>query len=600
MDPSLIVFGIRALVRLSKAGADSYSQYARDKAVLIPTLQFPPFDKDDFIVDVLLEADQVWRLREGGPLAQYWNGSEPDPKVPGSREALYLAAVQAFAERQAVGKNILPQRGIEVAGEVLITQWAKGQGPVGPVGRFVLTLADVALEYVGANPSVLGIGGNGEKLIGALAANLAQMIPDDAADFGPKSQFTERLLGIVLHAGLDALARHPDALVKSDHMEQLIRNVVVPVAAALPTDLSEQARWHDVVEVLMGPAARAAVETVVSNPRAFLGAEFDPSNAIGAVTQAVFQQTQQLGLRDVFSEVGWLGIYKAALGVVADRPELFVGDGSAARDAVARELIAGMAGTLRDASPPFGGDLGADLVGALREVVRVDGPRFATGPWQQEAVTLVGQIVGALDGDASVGARKILAQPQLLELARMLIGRAAGSPGIVSGGRTDAGALATALAREMAADGGGAMAASDWLAVADVVAQDVFANPGRLFPAANGGDAPGLGIVEDLVGAATADRGKGGVLFGATLREAIVIAVHAATGNASGSGKNRDAVKQLAQRLCEQVLAQQGRLGSKEWLWLFRSLVGGALETGQVGELGEQQISQLLAGGGPT
>jgi hypothetical protein len=589
-------------VRLSHAGADSYSQYARDKAVLVPTLQFPPWDEDDFIVDVLLEADQVWRLREGGPLARYWTGSEPDPTVPGAREALYLAAVQAFAERQAASKKILPERGAEVAGELLIAQWAKGEGPVGPIGRFVLTLADVALEYVGANPGILGIGGSGEKLIGAIAANLAQMIPDDATEFGPKSQLTQRLLGIVLHAGLEALGRHPDAFMKSDHLEQLVRNMVVPVVQALPADLSEQARWRDVVEALLGPAARAAVDTVASNPRAFLGAEFDPGNALGAVTEALFQETQGLGLREVFSEAGWLAIYKATLGVAAERPELFAGEGGEARDAVARDLIAGVAGTLRGAPPPFGGDLGAQLVGALLEVVRVDGPRFATGPWQQDAVALVSQVVSGLEpalaGSRSDRLRTTLSQGQLLELACTIVRQAARAPGIAGSGGSQAGTLAGALARAMAADTSGAMASSDWLAVADVVAQDVFANPGRLVASTNGSGAPGLAIVEDLIGVAAADRAKGGVLFGPTLREAVVIAVHAATGNAAGASKHREAVKQLVERLCERVGAADGRLGSKEWLWLFRSLVGGALESGQVGELADARLAQLLAGGG--
>jgi hypothetical protein len=84
----------------------------------------------------------------------------------------------------------------------------------------VSVLADVALEFVGANPSVLGVGGNGEKLIGAFAANLAEMVPDDADARGPRSQFAEQVVGIVLRAGLDALSRHPDTVVGSQHLRQ--------------------------------------------------------------------------------------------------------------------------------------------------------------------------------------------------------------------------------------------------------------------------------------------------------------------------------------------------------------------------------------------
>ena len=50
--------------------------------------------------------------------------------------------------------------------------------------------------------------------------------------------------------------------------------------------------------------------------------------------------------------------------------------------------------------------------------------------------------------------------------------------------------------------------------------------------------------------------------------------------------------------LAERVRATPGRLGSKEFLWLFRSLLGDVLETGTVGELGDARLTQLLAGGG--
>src|SRR5215475_5611390 len=143
MDPTLIIFGIRAFVRLSRAGADAYAQYARDKKILLPTLKFPLLDDIDFIRTELLDPNQAWRVAANGPLAEYWSQElkRPDPAIPGATEAVYLVAVQVFAERAAKAKLLLPERGKEVAGEALIAQWATGAGPVGPVSRFALTLA---------------------------------------------------------------------------------------------------------------------------------------------------------------------------------------------------------------------------------------------------------------------------------------------------------------------------------------------------------------------------------------------------------------------------------------------------------------------------
>ena len=47
--------------------------------------------------------------------------------------------------------------------KLLVGQWATGKGPVTPESRVVLALADVALEYVGLAPQVLGIGGIGSN-----------------------------------------------------------------------------------------------------------------------------------------------------------------------------------------------------------------------------------------------------------------------------------------------------------------------------------------------------------------------------------------------------------------------------------------------------
>ena len=611
MDPALIVFGIRAFVRLSRAGADAYAQYARDKAVLVPQLRFPQLDDIDFIRSELLDPNQVWRISPNGPLAAYWAArlNRPDPNVRGSTEALYLAAVQVFAERAAQAQQLLPERGREIAGELLIAQWATGAGPVGPVSRFALTLADVAFEFVGANPSILGAGGNGEKLIGAVASNLAEMIPDDAASFGPQSQFAERLLGLFLRAGLDTLARHPDALVSGEHLQQLVQTTLPPLVQALPTELSQQSRWRDVAEALIGPAASAAVGTIAANPGAFLGREFDPDNAIGALTQALLKQASALGLREQFSEAGWIGLYRAALGVAAERPELFTGQGTRTTEQIARDLLANIAATLRGAPPPFDRDLGADLTAVALETLRTQGRRFLapSAPWEQGVMVLVADVVTglatALRDPQTLALRGPLSRGQLMAFARIFIEQAAQTPGIIGGERSELQALVAGVAQVMASDQHLLLSPDDWLAVAAVAAQEALANPQRLFPVGSGTVAAlGTALMSDLLAVAAADRNDGGrdtggVLFGATLREALTMTLRAAAGNAAAISAHREVVKALAQTLCTLVRAQPARLGSKEWLCLFRGLLGQAFEQGTVGALSDQRIAHILAGG---
>ena len=121
-----------------------------------------------------------------------WKGIGPLPSDPRHREILRQAALQIDAELKAQDHGHLPEVGAEVAGGALIKQWSESAEPVPPWARLALTMADVALEFVAAKPTVLGIGSNGEKLIGAFADNLAELIPDDIELFGVKRQFSER------------------------------------------------------------------------------------------------------------------------------------------------------------------------------------------------------------------------------------------------------------------------------------------------------------------------------------------------------------------------------------------------------------------------
>ncbi len=88
----------------------------------------------------------------------------------------------------------------------MIAQWEKSKRPVGPYNRVMITMADVALEFAAIDPSLFGIEGRAEPVIKALAINLADLIPDDTNDLGPKNILGDQLAGIFLRAALKALS----------------------------------------------------------------------------------------------------------------------------------------------------------------------------------------------------------------------------------------------------------------------------------------------------------------------------------------------------------------------------------------------------------
>src|SRR5262249_55947654 len=214
MDPELIFFAIRSLIRLGREGAAAIDQYERDKAALFPNGISAGFARVAFITEAFIPAHQ--ELLQRDPLIKLWRDNAPAPEIPGAEDTLFAMAVQLKAN-DAKAASSSPQRAVAIGGAVMIKQWARGTGPLSPLARIALTIADIGLDFVGTNPSVLG-GGSSAKLLGSLAANLSELIPDDGEQFGPKTQFAERVIGIFLRAGLTTLSEqsgqflHHDAL----------------------------------------------------------------------------------------------------------------------------------------------------------------------------------------------------------------------------------------------------------------------------------------------------------------------------------------------------------------------------------------------------
>jgi hypothetical protein len=608
MDPTLIVFAIRAVLRVGRAGTQAFNQYERDREALLPTLRQVDFTEDEFI-ETTLRTHATSRLKDATDLGHFWSGIGPLPSDSRAKETLRQAALQIDAALKAQDHGYLPELGAEVAGGALIKQWSESQEPVPPWARVALTMADVALEFFAAKPSVLGIGGNGEKLIGAFAGNLAALIPDDGEEFGLKRQFGERLVEIMLRAGLETLSEHSGLVLQQEHLQQLVREALPPLIEALPTDISEQSQWRDVVEALLGLTAQAALTVLAANPRTYFGRAFDPGQALGTVTQALLKQASAMGLRDQFSDAGLLALFHSVAQVAAERPELFLDRPDSTGEKIAAALFAKVAETLKNASPPFNTDLGIDLVVAALDILRTNVPGFLDPqqPWEAMAATAAQQVIqGLQDGFKTRGLsslHQLLSQRQLSELGRIFLTQVSKTPQMVVGDRLELQAIVQGVAEAMAQDTDRLLTPDDWLRLAEVAAGEAVANPGRLFKLAPStpGDAVGTVLIHGLLAVATAElqsggRDAGGVLFGDTLREAMVIALHAASGNAKAVLQNQQALQQLALHLSDLVRREPGRFGSKEWLMLYRRLVPRVLGEGPI-TLTEPLITEILAGG---
>jgi hypothetical protein len=68
---------------------------------------------------------------------------------------------------------------------------------------------------------LFGVGGSGERLIGALARSLTDIVPDDMEET-PRNTLGQRLATSFLQAGLGVLVEHSSVVVQDERLQVLV------------------------------------------------------------------------------------------------------------------------------------------------------------------------------------------------------------------------------------------------------------------------------------------------------------------------------------------------------------------------------------------
>lgn len=601
MDPTIVMMGVQAAVRLGRAGHTAFEQHARDRDVLLPMVNAVKISpRAEMMVFLEVNSDDISEDLRG-----YWDSFRGrGPHLAGDIDMMaseYFRIVslknhgaQAFAD--------------EAAGYWMVSQWGK-DGPVGPLGRIVVTMADVALEFAAHDPTLFGISGRAEPVIKALALHLADLVPDDTDDLGAKNLLGERLAGIFLRASLKAMSDHPEALIEEQHLQMLVKNTLPKLLEQLPDGLDLPPK-RDVIEALLGPVANAALATLADRPVAFFGSHFDADEPLGALTRTFLLKAADIGLGQTFTKAGAVELYRSALRLAAARPELFLGAPGDAADKLVTALFQGLAGTLEQHSPPFDHATVTELL-----VTTVDAIGASSGlvldankPWDHVFGQVLSQVLGALGESLRTGDRGALMRLKsgdgLRKFVRIVLDQAAKTPGMMVEGSEDVQRIVAAVAGAMAKDEYLLLSGDDWLIILAVAAEEVAANPARLFGLKSDAAATDIAtpLIESLLLVASTqwkDLGRSGgtVLFGPTLREAIVVTLRTASGNAKAAFDNRVMLRQLVEVLNGIVAANPGYYGSKEWLRVYRVLILRVLQDGALGTIDAAYFDSILKGG---
>ena len=606
MDIALILFGIKAAIRLGKVTKEAAEQHARDAEALFPDIDPINFDLYGYVTGLFRKADYSHYVAgDKAPYKQHWEGNRPKSD-PNSLDALFAAAVKIKAG-EGVDLNTWVSDSQKAAGYILIKQWAPGESkPVSPFARVVLVAADIALEYVAVNPGILGVGGNGEKLIGAYAGNLSELLPDDG-NFTDVDNFTEQLLGVFLRAGLDTVHKNPQWVVSEKHVQKLITETVKPIREAFPDKITEQIHFQEVTDALIGPAASAAMQVLAEHAEQFLGEDFKAETAMGALTKALLDQAAETGLEDAASTEGLIDLYQAALGVAARRPDLFFDASGNPQTRLAQDMMKNIAAVMKDSPPPFDGRVGGKLAGAALDALSSNAHRFTdpNRPWDAAAAEVFSKLTGDLSAalKANQDMAKVFSTAQLIEIGRIILNHTAATPQMVVAQDEALAQLVGTVAVAMANDPKLLIDGEDWIEIVKVAAAEAAANPGRLFKLDP--NDPGQTMAAQLI--AVVLRSAGGilendslkaktVLFGKTLREAVIILLRATSGNAAAAEANMVKIEDLITELNELVAKHPDKFGSKEWLYLFRDLLAALLAGKEPGELTVEKAEHLLAG----
>lgn len=626
MNPLLVVTAVRAAIRIGRTAADAFEQHAQERPILIPDAK--ELVVDDPVKEIRVIADEFVEFKEllanDPELKKLWRNRKIVGGA-GATETVYAVALRFKKSAAGIDDHLDSHTGEEVAGGVMVAQWADGKGPVGPWARVIVALSDVALEYVGAHPEVLGFGGDGEKLIGAVAAGIAEAIPDadSRESLGPKDRFAERLAALVLNSGLKAVVERPDSVFSEEHLQALLKNTLPHLINALPEiqpggSVSEQVKWRRLTDALAGPAIGAALGTLAESPAAFLGKSFAAEKAAGLMVTGLLNAAKDIDVEERFTKEALLSIFQAATRVAAENPEVILGelinqdltnsDDHSAAETVAVNLFKSIAVTLKDRGEPFGDGLGVAVAVAAIDGLKASGPALFNGnnPWEKVTGDITGQILDgfavALGDDKKALKDTVFSKERLVDLARVLVTQVAATPHMLVSGDEEVKRIAAAIATAMAGDEHLLLTADDWIKIAAVAAQEAAINPGRLFGLSDT-SIDGT-IVADIIGrllkAAGDDlvrdgRTVGPVMIGETLRESIIVTLRGIGGNVEQAFTNRPAIENLANVL-NKVAAEHGlTLGGKEWLRLFRSLLPGVLASGETPEIDEAKIAGLLA-----
>jgi hypothetical protein len=195
MSPQAIVFGIQSIMRLGNAARRAYQDKAIDADIVLPDIDTATLETPQRALLILQDAILDGRLVEAE-----WTGDHDLVNGNDASAAGLTAQIRVIEIATKLDAGF--EQSLTADGLAVLSQWSSAANRQTPLGRIGIELADIALDYIGANPSLFGADGNGARLIKSVAVNLAELLPDADDPTAPGVNFASGAIRIFVESGL--------------------------------------------------------------------------------------------------------------------------------------------------------------------------------------------------------------------------------------------------------------------------------------------------------------------------------------------------------------------------------------------------------------
>ncbi len=494
--------------------------------------------------------------------------------------------------------------------------WSDPDNP-SPWSRFFRHVVDVGLDVLAVQPGLLGIGGNVQAMLSALAPNLARAFDaDDQAGGSLATMLAESFA----EASLQTIVDNPDLVTSHERWRPLVMGLLHP----LQQEVAVNGARHVFVDnrlrdMITGPMAHGVLTTLSAHANDYLGGRFGQERVLGQVVRETLGvlasgEPEAFNARKLFSQDGAVTVLGAALKVAQQRPEMFIrtADGDMEGD-FGRLLLSSIAGKLINAPRPFGvedglaPDIASVALGVLGDYASTRlrsaiAGGDATMMGADIATHLVGDLIGGLQnvvsGDGADALGDVFTKSQAIDVLQLMASHVARSPHMIvrEGGNPVIAALAENIAAAVASDNTGLLNGEHWRGIVAVALDTALQNPGRLFGlnADGAGQSIALTLIRQVLGTARdtmsgAPGAPGQVLFGETLAEALRVTLFAAGSGALSvindeavRARHVEAVGDLMRRVNGLAGSNDARkvVGARDWLEIYSFYIAHVLENG--------------------